>query len=74
MEGLPRRRVRLVVEGAPTRHGAKIFDPATNELLGSVTSGIPSPTLGQNIVMGCVQPHCSAGGTSGGRRWACQWR
>ncbi|KAF7311188.1 Aminomethyltransferase [Mycena kentingensis (nom. inval.)] len=53
-EGAPRRRVGMVVEGAPAREGAKIVDPATNESLGSVTSGIPSPTLGKNIAMGYV--------------------
>ncbi|KAK7024868.1 Aminomethyltransferase [Favolaschia claudopus] len=52
--GPPRRRVGLVVEGAPARQGAKIFDPSTKEPLGAVTSGIPSPTLQQNIAMGYV--------------------
>ncbi|KAJ7509635.1 glycine cleavage system T protein [Mycena galericulata] len=54
-DGPPRRRVGLVVEGAPARQGAKIFDPATNEQLGTVTSGIPSPTLNTNIAMGYVR-------------------
>ncbi|KAJ7694583.1 hypothetical protein B0H17DRAFT_868231, partial [Mycena rosella] len=49
-DGPPRRRVGLVVEGAPARQGAKIFDSATKQLLGV----IPSPTLGQNIAMGYV--------------------
>ncbi|KAJ6463671.1 hypothetical protein C8R47DRAFT_1157056 [Mycena vitilis] len=53
-DGPPRRRVGLVVEGAPAREGAKIFDPSTKELLGAVTSGIPSPTLSANIAMGYV--------------------
>ncbi|KAJ7066126.1 hypothetical protein C8F01DRAFT_694151 [Mycena amicta] len=53
-EGPPRRRVGMIVEGAPARQGAKIVDPSTNESLGSVTSGIPSPTLGTNIAMGYV--------------------
>ncbi|KAJ6480950.1 hypothetical protein C8R45DRAFT_905568 [Mycena sanguinolenta] len=53
-DGPPRRRVGLVVEGAPARQGAKIFDPSTKELLGTVTSGIPSPTLEKNIAMGYV--------------------
>ncbi|KAF7308166.1 Aminomethyltransferase [Mycena chlorophos] len=54
-EGPPRRRVGLVVDGAPARQGAKILDPTSKEQLGSVTSGIPSPTLGQNIAMGYVR-------------------
>ncbi|KAJ7148515.1 aminomethyltransferase [Mycena crocata] len=53
-EGPPRRRVGFVIEGAPARQGAKIFDPSTKELLGAITSGIPSPTLGKNIAMGYV--------------------
>ncbi|KAI0057354.1 glycine cleavage system T protein [Artomyces pyxidatus] len=55
MDGPPRRRVGLIVEGAPARQGAKIVAPATSEAIGSVTSGIPSPTLGKNIAMGYVQ-------------------
>ncbi|KAJ7097224.1 aminomethyltransferase [Mycena belliarum] len=53
-DGPPRRRVGFIVEGAPARQGAKIFDPSTKEPLGTVTSGIPSPTLGKNIAMGYV--------------------
>ncbi|GLB41469.1 putative P-loop containing nucleoside triphosphate hydrolase protein [Lyophyllum shimeji] len=53
-EGPAKRRVGLVIEGAPARQGAKIFAPSGNALLGSVTSGIPSPTLSQNIAMGYV--------------------
>ncbi|EPS94889.1 hypothetical protein FOMPIDRAFT_1026007 [Fomitopsis schrenkii] len=54
-EGPPRRRVGMIVEGAPARHGAKIFAPNGGEQLGVVTSGIPSPTLGKNIAMGYVK-------------------
>ncbi|KAJ7289279.1 glycine cleavage system T protein [Mycena rebaudengoi] len=53
-DGPPRRRVGLVIDGAPARQGAKIFAPSTKDLLGTVTSGIPSPTLGKNIAMGYV--------------------
>ena len=58
--GIPpsRRRIGLVVEaGAPAREGAKIFAPGgtkDEEELGVVTSGCPSPTLGENIAMGYV--------------------
>lgn len=52
-EGPPRRRVGLIVEGAPARQGAPILSPA-NESIGTITSGIPSPTLSQNIAMGYV--------------------
>ncbi|TFY77353.1 hypothetical protein EWM64_g6660 [Hericium alpestre] len=54
-DGPPRRRVGLIVEGAPARHGAKILAPSTSDVIGHVTSGIPSPTLGKNIAMGYVQ-------------------
>lgn len=54
-EGPPRRRVGLVVEGAPARHGALIYKPESSDQIGTVTSGIPSPTLGKNIAMGYVQ-------------------
>lgn len=54
-DGPPRRRVGLIVEGAPARQGAKIFSPGSDEQLGTVTSGQPSPTLGKNIAMAYVQ-------------------
>ncbi|KAI8985626.1 glycine cleavage system T protein [Trametes punicea] len=53
-DGPPRRRVGMIVEGAPARQGAKIFAPSSQEQLGTVTSGIPSPTLGKNIAMAYV--------------------
>ncbi|KAG2012054.1 aminomethyltransferase [Coprinopsis cinerea AmutBmut pab1-1] len=53
-EGPSRRRIGLIVEGAPARQGAKIVGPG-NEEIGVVTSGIPSPTLGKNIAMGYVK-------------------
>ncbi|KAI0364570.1 glycine cleavage system T protein [Pilatotrama ljubarskyi] len=54
-EGPPRRRVGLIVEGAPARQGAKIYAPSTQDQLGVVTSGIPSPTLGKNIAMAYIE-------------------
>jgi aminomethyltransferase len=51
-----RRRIGLTVEkGAPAREGAEIVNPTTDEILGKVTSGCPSPTLGQNIAMGYIK-------------------
>ncbi|KAI1501726.1 hypothetical protein F5X99DRAFT_190005 [Biscogniauxia marginata] len=57
-----RRRVGLVVEGAPAREGAEIQvqeDGGQSRPVGVVTSGCPSPTLGKNIAMGYVEhgPH-----------------
>ncbi|KAF8633898.1 hypothetical protein AX17_004340 [Amanita inopinata Kibby_2008] len=54
-EGPARRRVGFVVDGAPARQGAKIFAPSGSEQIGTITSGIPSPTLEKNIAMGYVQ-------------------
>ena len=63
--GVPptRRRVGLIVEGAPAREGAEIVDPASGEKVGNVTSGCPSPTLGKNIAMGYVKPPLNKAGT-----------
>jgi aminomethyltransferase len=43
--------------------GAKIFKPSSDEFLGTITSGIPSPTLGQNIAMGYVKSGSHKKGT-----------
>ncbi|TKY90661.1 hypothetical protein EX895_000659 [Sporisorium graminicola] len=53
-EGPPRRRVGLLIDGGIAREGANLFTP-DGELVGRVTSGIPSPTLGKNIAMALVQ-------------------
>ncbi|BGP19227.1 hypothetical protein JCM10213_007038 [Rhodosporidiobolus nylandii] len=55
--GTSRKRVGLVVEkGAPAREGALIFSPTSpsGPPIGRITSGLPSPTLGQNISMGYI--------------------
>jgi len=62
-DGPARVRVGLhVKEGAPAREGAEIAD-ADGNVVGKVTSGGPSPTLGKNIAMGYVPPAQSALGT-----------
>ena len=65
--GVSRRRVGLIVEGAPAREGAEIVagDATGNdgEVLGRVTSGCPSPTLGKNIAMGYVRTGSHKAGT-----------
>jgi aminomethyltransferase len=61
-KGVERRRVGLVVEGAPAREGAEIVD-GQGEKIGSVTSGCPSPTLGSNIAMGYVRDGFHKAGT-----------
>ena len=62
-DGPARVRVGLSVkEGAPAREGAEIADPDGN-IIGKVTSGGPSPTLGRNIAMGYVPPAFAELGT-----------
>ncbi len=62
-EGATRTRVGLIVlEGAPAREGAEIADE-TGAVLGVVTSGGFSPTLGKPIAMGFVPPAVAAAGT-----------
>ncbi|KAL8980012.1 MAG: hypothetical protein Q9177_005993 [Variospora cf. flavescens] len=61
--GPSRRRVGLVVEGAPAREGAKIMATDGEEEIGHVTSGCPSPTLGKNIAMGYVKNGMHKAGT-----------
>jgi aminomethyltransferase len=60
---LKRKRIGLhVKEGAPAREGAEIAD-ADGNVIGRVTSGGPSPTLGHNIAMGYVPPSFAELGT-----------
>ncbi|CAJ0634984.1 6867_t:CDS:2 [Entrophospora sp. SA101] len=52
--GVTRRRVGLIVEGAPARENAEIFNMEEVKI-GKVTSGGPSPSLKKNIAMGYVK-------------------
>ena len=62
-DGPSRVRIALIVkEGAPAREGAEIADMDGN-VIGNVTSGGPSPTLGRNIAMGYAPPAFAALGT-----------
>lgn len=51
------RRVGFEVEKGPAaREGSEIVDLESGEVLGKITSGLPSPTLGgQNIAMGYIK-------------------
>ncbi|KAH0555642.1 hypothetical protein GP486_006413 [Trichoglossum hirsutum] len=60
--GVARRRIGLVVDGAPAREGAEIVDSEGN-VIGKVTSGSPSPTLKQNIAMGYIKTGLHKAGT-----------
>ena len=48
-----KRRVGIIVEGAPAREGCAILSP-DGHTIGVVTSGGPSPTLKKNIAMAYV--------------------
>lgn len=62
-DGPSRVRIGLhVKEGAPAREGAEIADMDGN-VIGKITSGGPSPTLGHNIAMGYVPPAFAELGT-----------
>lgn len=61
--GVERRRVGLIVEGAPAREGADIVDNK-GEKIGNITSGCPSPTLGKNIAMGYIKDGFHKSGTN----------
>ncbi|KAG1469302.1 hypothetical protein G6F56_003330 [Rhizopus delemar] len=52
--GVSRRRVGLLVEGAPARGGAEILDKE-GQVIGKVTSGCPGPSIKKNIAMGYVK-------------------
>jgi aminomethyltransferase len=59
------QRVRIgfrVLEGAPAREGAEIAD-ADGQVVGRVTSGGPSPSLGGSVGMGYAPPALAAPGT-----------
>lgn len=63
-----RRRIGLLAltPGPPVRSGSKIYSSEeVNEqnLLGNITSGCPSPSLGQNIAMGYVVSKAAKNGT-----------
>ena len=59
---LSRKRVGLLVEGAPAREGAEILD-ASGTAIGVVTSGGFAPSLGKAIALGFVPPQHAAIGT-----------
>ncbi len=62
-DGPSRVRIALhVKEGAPAREGAEIADMDGN-VIGVITSGGPSPTLGRNIAMGYAPPAVAELGT-----------
>jgi len=53
-DGVERRRVGIIVKGAPARAGVEILS-TEGEKIGTVSSGCPSPSLGLNIAMGYIK-------------------
>jgi len=67
--GVERRRVGLIIEGSPAREGAEIMgstEGGEEEIIGKITSGCPSPSLGKNIAMGYVKHGLHKSGTEVG--------
>lgn len=60
--GVSRKRVGLIVEGAPAREGADILDQ-NGKAIGVVTSGGFAPSLGKAIALGFVPPAYTEVGT-----------
>ncbi len=60
--GVERRRIGLIVEGAPAREGAEIVN-LEGEGIGKITSGCPSPTLKKNVAMGYIKDGFHKAGT-----------
>ncbi|RWS03370.1 hypothetical protein B4U79_12866 [Dinothrombium tinctorium] len=60
-----RKRIglRALTTGPPARGHVAVLDPNTNEKVGSITSGCPSPSLKQNIAMAYVSTGVSKTGT-----------
>jgi len=61
-DGVSKKRIGLIVQGAPAREHCIILDENDNEI-GVVTSGCPSPTLKKNVAMGFVATSHSKVGT-----------
>ncbi len=61
---IDRRRVGLIAsQRIPVREHSELQDPATQQRIGEVTSGLLSPTLGEPIAMAYVAPAFAAVGT-----------
>lgn len=68
-KSMSERRVGFVIEKGPAaREGAEIVDPEKgNEVIGKITSGCPSPSMGgQNIAMGLIKNGYHKSGTKVG--------
>ncbi|KAB7497682.1 Aminomethyltransferase, mitochondrial [Armadillidium nasatum] len=57
-----RKRIGLISEGPPPRSACQVLSK-NNSVIGEVTSGCPSPSLGKNIAMAYVPSNFSKPGT-----------
>ena len=64
--GVETRRVGLIVEGAPAREGAEIVTADGASVIGTITSGCPSPSLKKNVAMGYIKDGLHKSGTEVG--------
>lgn len=63
-EGVSKRRVGIRMEsGPPARKDALLKNPMSSEVIGKVTSGCPTPSLGGNVAMGYVSESLKKAGT-----------
>ncbi|KDR19910.1 aminomethyltransferase, mitochondrial [Zootermopsis nevadensis] len=65
-DGPKRKRVGLTSRGPSARAGAAVLDltdTSDDDIVGYVTSGCPSPSLGGNIAMGYVRSELAKSGT-----------
>ena len=53
-EGITKRRVGILSEGAPARAGAEILLAEDDSKIGEMTSGAVSPNLKKNVGMGYI--------------------
>jgi aminomethyltransferase len=60
-DGVSKRRVGFIVEGAPAREHAGVY--SNGEFIGEITSGCPAPSLKKNIAMGYIKSGFHKSGT-----------
>ena len=61
MKTATKKRVGFIVQGAPARHGAKIY--SNGEQVGEITSGTLSPSLKKPVAMGFIKKGLHTAGT-----------